>query len=606
MNKQKLKILFLLFVFLSGCEKKNEELTHQSPKSTYFSKTWKADIDFVNYQSCAVYRDAFNNLVAIIYSQTDIYESMSYDNGITWSPSVKIFDFSGLVLPIIVQKQLLGVQTFKNVDNGGQSFFHIRTKNGWKNHGAIRDTYWGNFGGGAFAKDLIGNIYCAWTDYREGNADVYFSSSTDRGKSWNLNVRINDDQSGQAQALTCLLSSPEGILYAFWEDNRNPKTLFDIYFSTSRDNGKTWSTNIKINDDTTHCWQKAANAVLDQKGDIYVAWYDYRDRGVHKDVIGNIYFSKSKDGGKTWSKNVRISHAKTEHCLNPKLTIVNDNKIHCTWGSYDSKHYADVYYSYSENSGLLWSQPIRVNDNLKRLPLEHRAMGALPDSAGNVIVGWFDKTKGKEAIYLTKTIKSPDSSRIKRKQITKQPFVEIIPSLRYTQENVIFSDDFENGISELWQQISGFWVCKDQMYIGYGSAKSFVNTEPLSDFLFSGKFKLDLLNHQAACFYIRINNAISPEKFSYYRIVNFFRVGVTLDYFNGNSFSNFIEIPYPFQKNTWYSFRAVMKGEVLNYFINDSLILTKDKLYYNNQGRLGIGTGAPPAYFKDINITSIK
>ncbi|MBC8185230.1 exo-alpha-sialidase [candidate division KSB1 bacterium] len=299
MNKQKLNILLLLFLFLFTCEKTKEKLPVQPPKPVYFSKSWKAEIDFVNCQYCVVYRDVFNNLVAIIYSQADVYESVSHDNGISWTPSVKILDFRDLGLPIIVQKQFLGIQTFTNVDNGGQSFLHIRTKNGWNKPLPIRDTYWGNFGAGVFAKDSTGNIYCAWTDYREGNPDVYFSSSTDNGKSWNVNVRINDDRSGQAQAMNCLLLSPGGILYAFWEDNRNPKTLYDIYFSSSRDGGKTWSDNIRINDDTTHCWQRSANAVFDQKGDIYVAWYDYRDKGIHNDLIGNIYFSKSKNSGET-------------------------------------------------------------------------------------------------------------------------------------------------------------------------------------------------------------------------------------------------------------------------------------------------------------------
>jgi hypothetical protein len=50
------------------------------------------------------------------------------------------------------------------------------------------------------AADSAGNFYCAWIDWRDGNPDVYFSSSFDRGKTWNANARLDDDQTGQEQA----------------------------------------------------------------------------------------------------------------------------------------------------------------------------------------------------------------------------------------------------------------------------------------------------------------------------------------------------------------------------------------------------------------------
>ncbi len=232
-------------------------------------------------------------------------------------------------------------------------------------------------------------------------------------------------------------------------------------------------------------------------------------------------------------------------------------------------------------------------------------METLPDSAGNVILGWFDKTKGKAAVYLAKTIISPDSSRVERKQIINQTIDENKVIIQYAQENVIFADNFEKGISELWQQISGYWVWKDRMYIGYGGAKSFLNIEPLSDFVFSGKFKLDPINHHDAGIFFRINDK-NLEQLSYYRVINFFRVGITLEYFDGNTPSQIIDVPYPFQKDTWYSFRVVMKGNALNYFINDSLLVSKNFLVKNPDGKLGVGCGAPPTYFKNISITTIK
>ena len=53
-------------------------------------------------------------------------------------------------------------------------------------------------------------------------------------------------------------------------------------------------------------------------------------------------------------------------------------------------------------------------------------------------------------------------------------------------------DNFEKTISPKWQEISGIWIWKDRMYIGYSGARSFISTKYLSAAAFSGKFLLSL------------------------------------------------------------------------------------------------------------------
>ena len=38
-----------------------------------------------------------------------------------------------------------------------------------------------------------GNLYIAWADYRHGDSDIFFTSSTNGGTSWSTPVRLNDD-----------------------------------------------------------------------------------------------------------------------------------------------------------------------------------------------------------------------------------------------------------------------------------------------------------------------------------------------------------------------------------------------------------------------------
>jgi len=253
----------------------------------------------------------------------------------------------------------------------------------------------------------------------------------------------------------------------------------------------------------------------------------------------------------------------------------------------------------------MWSPPVKVNDNLERQRLEHRNVGILPLKSGDVFVGWQQRTKEKSSVFFAKRITRPDSIRIERKPlITLKPEKETF-KINFEIEKVIFSDNFESGVSQIWREVAGTWVWKEQMYIGYDRAKSYLDTQPLFNFKFSGQFKLDPLNHQSAFILFRMNEK-PGDNTSYYQIMNFFRLGVTLEYFNGMSYTQIANAPFPFQEDEWYLFHVVLKENCLNYYINDSLILAIENLNNNVAGTLGIGTHNAPAYFKNFSVSMIK
>jgi hypothetical protein len=80
--------------------------------------------------------------------------------------------------------------------------------------------------------------------------DVLLSASYDRGKSWTQPVRINDDQSGGDQGYLSLAVDTDGTLYASWFDHRDrqDEPVFDVYLAHSKDFGKSFSRNRKVND----------------------------------------------------------------------------------------------------------------------------------------------------------------------------------------------------------------------------------------------------------------------------------------------------------------------------------------------------------------------
>jgi hypothetical protein len=617
MRKKNIKLYLLVFfgVLWWSCHSGHEDkLTSVDPPPVYFSKNWKAEMGIPLKNESVfrlqIIREINGNLISFQAVDTHLYQSKSVDNGKSWTQPRVLFTHREPVSPVIVNNRLLGVLTEEKVANGGQMYFQMRNEDAWDKPTPIRDTRWGNFNQQNFAADSSDNIYCVWTDWRQENPDIYFSVSPDGGKTWSDNVRIDNDQSGQEQQSPILLSTPGGILYSLWEDNRDPDTLFDIYFSSSLDGGITWSSAIKINDDTTFTWQIAPSAVLDKQGNLYVVWLDYRDKGAGGDVTPNIYFSRSDDGGISWCPNIRITDAQYGQNLYPKLHSEHDGSLYITWMNSEDNQQNDIYFSYSIDGGQSWSLPVRVNDDTERASHYHKAIGWLGfDSEKNGIVGWLDWRSGEHAVYFAKTLDQPDTTRPERDPVVGiiTDYDQIISGIFEHIGDTLFYDDFTHGFSSLWEIQSGVWVCIDQTYIGYGAreASNFVGSESWNNYNLKGQFKLDKIAHQAAILYLRVNTE-AKGSIRYYRIHNYFRRGVRVEYFDGRSLIPLADKPYPFQKDRWYTFQAAMRENVLNYYINDTLLLASEDLTQLSYGKVGIGAEYSPTYFKDIVVTAIR
>lgn len=113
----------------------------------------------------------------------------------------------------------------------------------------------------------------------------------------------------------------------------------DIVFSKSEDGGNTWSTPVRINDDDSNDhYQWFGTISVAPNGRIDVAWVDTRDHP--NTFMSSLYYSSSLDGGLSWAENEKMSDA-----FNPHLGWPEQNKI------------GDYYHMISDEEGahLAWS-----------------------------------------------------------------------------------------------------------------------------------------------------------------------------------------------------------------------------------------------------------
>ena len=160
-----------------------------------------------------------------------------------------------------------------------------------------------------------GEVYVAWA----GPAGIVFNRSFDQGETWmDTNVFVSDIPVGWDYSipgifranglpiLCCDLSqgSYRGNLYINWSDQRSGLTDTDIWFTKSTDGGLTWSTRKRVNDDPPGKQQFFTWMTVDQKtGYIYFVFYDRRN---YTDNQTDVYMAVSRDGGETFL-NFKVS-----------------------------------------------------------------------------------------------------------------------------------------------------------------------------------------------------------------------------------------------------------------------------------------------------------
>jgi len=169
-------------------------------------------IDDDNTTEGAVPAAGVNNEVYVAWAhQENIYFNKSVDGGNTWMPKSKV----AMSIP-----------------------------GGWNQE--IPGVYRAN-GMPILLSDLSqgpnrGNLYLCWSDERNGDVDVFVSSSSDGGENWTEAVRVNNDKTNTPQFFPWMtVDVVTGNLYAVFYDRRNHTDYnTDVYLASSTDGGKTW------------------------------------------------------------------------------------------------------------------------------------------------------------------------------------------------------------------------------------------------------------------------------------------------------------------------------------------------------------------------------
>ncbi len=180
-----------------------------------------------------------------------------------------------------------------------------------------------------------GIVYVAWLNFAEGKLELVRSS--DGGTTFSAPMPITEINNGWFYINPDLLvisypsiaadASPEspyrGNLYVVYTDSTSSNGA-DIFFRRSTDRGETWSSPIRLNDDSInvitdqfHPWID-----VDQNGVLTVIFYDRRNDP--NNLLMDLYITQSFDGGETWTPNKRVTSVSSDPSAGGKSGLIGE------------------------------------------------------------------------------------------------------------------------------------------------------------------------------------------------------------------------------------------------------------------------------------------
>ena len=233
-----------------------------------------------------------------------------------------------------------------------------------------------------------GEVYIVWSD-RSAHNPLRFRRSFDGGLTWDAPVQVNTQpirEPGTDRTITCEAGSLRstlngdirmlvqgtmavdhtggpfsGSIYMVWgSDPPGDTDNSDIFFSRSSDGGFTWSPEVQLAGGT-ETDQFLPAITVGGKGTVAIAWYDRRNDPANNYMI-DLYSTLSRDGGATFGPLLRVSDVSFPvPPINHQPTALGNfdpGRAACYMGDYIAIDADDtyVYYAWGDNRNTVRSK----------------------------------------------------------------------------------------------------------------------------------------------------------------------------------------------------------------------------------------------------------
>ena len=251
---------------------------------------------------------------------------------------------------------------------------------------------------------------------------LFFTKSEDRGETW-LEDPIQIASTQTCSMIPRIVIDSKDTIHVIWHEQLNPYyPPVDIYHIKSKDGGETWSAPYWI----VGCGGGGASMLdtaVDSGDTIYGIW----------ELCGMRCY-KSIDGGDSWTfSEIDIGGGGPY----PELAIDSTDTIHVVWCREGEESKLYYYYSKSEDGGETWSDRKEVALGSGYCPFGPSGWASIAVDSKNIIfVAYQDASSGNYEIYCTVSLDN-GNTWIESEKITNTPIYSMQPTIVIDANHVI-------------------------------------------------------------------------------------------------------------------------------------------------------------------------
>ena len=273
-------------------------------------------------------------------------------------------------------------------------------------------------------------IFLTWTyrypdsysgGWSDDNSEIFFSKSDDGGNTFSEPRLVSDKET--FSSISKMAVDGENIFITWFTHSVPWKSPFkspnEIFFAESIDGGETFNEPINLSENDGR--SDSTNIATDDSN-VFIVWSD--------DYMNNtgIFFTKSSDRGNTFSTTINISK-EIPYSDGPYITSDSSN-ILVTWASHKEGKDPDIFFSKSTDGGNSFTDPKNISNTSG-----YSIISPIVTDGKNIFVAWGDSKSNSRSILLTNSTDGGETFS-KPKLISHIEGVSDSPSIAYDNESL--------------------------------------------------------------------------------------------------------------------------------------------------------------------------
>ncbi|HEX6280855.1 MAG TPA: sialidase family protein [Nitrososphaera sp.] len=281
------------------------------------------------------------------------------------------------------------------------------------------------------------NVYAIWADDTSGNREVLFTKSGDNGTSFDKIKNLSNNTSDSFNQEIAVFGDTVYVVWLDQGDDEGDET--NILLKASGDGGETFGRTVNIISSNAN--QETFPKVAASEDSVYIAWNMADDELDERDSEG-LFFVRSLDGGKTFDNIIKLNH---ENDFGELQIAAFDETVYVVSGGLHSVDVNGVIFTKSTDGGRSFSEPVTIDENGRFVNPLNVEVGAYDEQFSYVAAQV--SVSGNEEILL---LEMTGNNSTKVLNLSNNPKISECPSIAMEGDNIyVVWEDMTPGNHEI-------------------------------------------------------------------------------------------------------------------------------------------------------------